>query len=298
MIKILVLGASGLVGSRFTELSGYRDNFLKPSHTELDIADKNAVWSFLRENEPHVIVNFAAFTDVTAAEKERDDKNGRCWQMNYIGVENLLHAIDPAKTRLIQASTHMVFSGLASDPGPYAEDHPAETDPKNLNWYGVTKLEAEKVVQKRLGSQTTIFRMTNPVRAKFAKKLDYLRKPLKLFDEGKLYPLFFDQQVSLTYIDEACQALDKIIDQKATGIFHFSSPDTAIFSELIGYLLLKTRGFSGKLNTWSFDEYAADAGNQVRYPKFSGLKVEKTEKQLGVKFSSWREIVGQLAATY
>ncbi|MBI4099625.1 sugar nucleotide-binding protein [Candidatus Microgenomates bacterium] len=296
MTKVLVLGASGLVGSKFVEASTYKDNILKPSHRDLDLSNKDSVRAYLAKEKPEIVINFAAFTDVTAAERERDDKNGSCWQFNYDGVVNLLESLDPAKTKFIQISTHMVFSGLATDPGPYAEDHPVETDPQKLNWYGVAKAEAEKAIQKRLGTQATIVRLVNPVRAKFAKKLDYLRKPLQLFDQGKLYPLFSDQQVSLTDIDETTLTLDKIIDQNASGVFHCSSRDTVIFSELIKYLLLKARGYAGELKTWSFDDYATNGANKVRYPKFSGLKVEKTEKTLGLKFRTWQEIIDKLVA--
>ena len=36
--------------------------------------------------------------------------------------------------------------------------------------------------------------------------------------------------------------------------------------------------------------------SKVRYPKFGGLKVEKTEKELDIKFSSWKQIVTKLVA--
>ena len=55
------------------------------------------------------------------------------------------------------------------------------------------------MVNSILGRKRTILRLVYPVRAKYPAKLDYLRKPLSLFDQGKLYSLFNDQQVTITY---------------------------------------------------------------------------------------------------
>ena len=84
-----------------------------------------------------------------------------------------------------------------------------------------------------MGKERTILRLVYPVRAKYSPKLDYLRKPLSLFDQGKLYPLFSDQQVTITFIDEACLALGKIIDGKLFGIFHASTPDLSTPFKLV-----------------------------------------------------------------
>ena len=43
MRKIIVIGASGLVGSRFIELSKFKDSLLCPSAEDLDITNPNIV---------------------------------------------------------------------------------------------------------------------------------------------------------------------------------------------------------------------------------------------------------------
>lgn len=286
-MKILVTGASGLVGSRFVELHADKNELLTPSHAELDITNRQSVTDYFVKHKLDVVINFAAYTNVGEGEKQRDDKNSGCWKLNVEGAKNLLEV---AGDKLIQISTDMVFSGGAADPGPYKETHPIEADSNKVTWYGWTKAEAE-----RLGPKT-ILRLIYPVRAKFDKKLDYLRKPLQSFGPpNKLWPLFTDQQVSFCFIDEACLALEKIIDSKTTGIFHASSSDTTDPFELVSYLLSQARGYTGELKTGSLDKFLKNPANSpVRYPKFGGLRVEETEKRLGIKFGTWKEIIDKL----
>lgn len=285
-----------MVGSRFLELLPKDLIPLTPEIDKLDITDKSSVDSFFKLEKPDVVLHFAAFTDVGGAESQRGDKNGPCWKINVEGSMSLAEACKKYDSHMIHISTDYCFSGSNEDPGPYDEDHQIEMDEKKLTWYGFTKAGAEREVTKILGNNFSIVRLIYPIRGKFDAKLDYIRKPLSLFDQGKLYPLFTDQQVSITYIDEACQAINKIIEGKISGIFHASTPDTTTPYDLISFVIEKVRGVKDAVKTSSLDEFLKTVDNPVRYPKYGGLKVEKTERVLGIKFSSWREVVEKLAS--
>ena len=280
-----------MVGSRFLELLPKNLIPLTPEVDKLDITDKSSVDSFFESEKPEITLHFAAFTDVGGGESQRGDKNGSCWKINVEGSKNLAEACKKYASYLIHISTDYCFSGSSDDPGPYSEDHQIERNEKKLTWYGFTKAEAEREVTKILGKDFSIVRLIYPVRGKFEAKLDYIRKPLSLFDQGKLYPLFRDQQVSITFIDEACQAINKIIEGKIYGIFHASTPDTTTPYELISYVVEKTRGVKGAVKPSSLDDFLKTVDNLVRYPKFGGLGVKETEKRLGIKFSSWRKVI-------
>jgi dTDP-4-dehydrorhamnose reductase len=294
---ILVTGSEGLVGSRFVEISE-RKNFLHlPKEVELDITDKSEVKAIIDSYNFTSVVHFAAFTDVAKAEEENGDKNGACWQVNVDGTRNLVDAVKPHKARIhyIHISTDMVFLGRSEDPGPYKEDHVPEKDPTKLTWYGFTKAEAERVISDTLDESATILRINYPVRVHFEGKLDYIRKHLKLFDEGGLYPLFTDQQMSISFIDEVCRAIDKIIIEGKKGIYHAASSDTTTPYKLISYVLEKARGVSNVTKPITLREFL-EKSNMLpqRYPKYGGLKVAATEQRLGLKFSSWKQIVDKL----
>lgn len=295
MKKVFVTGGSGLVGSFFVENYSKKYQIIAPEYPRIDLTKKETFENIIREEMPDVILHFAAYTDVTQAENQRGDKNGACWQINAEGTKNLALSGKERNTHFIHISTDYVFSG----PGPYKESDIPETNSSKLTWYGFTKAEAERTVNKIFGDNLTIVRLIYPVRAKYPAKLDYLRKPLSLFDQGKLYPLFNDQQVTITFIDEACLALEKIIEGKVYGNFHVSTPDLSTPYELISYLIEKARGAKNVVKSVSLDEFLKNPEiSPVRYQKLGGLKVESTEKILGIKFSPWKKVVDRLVANF
>lgn len=293
MREILVTGASGLVGSRFVELAKDKYNLHTPDYPDFDLTDIKKIKALVDDISPDVVINFAAFTDVTAAESQRDDKDSSCWKINVEGTKNLVNALSGARLRFIQISTDMVFPGSEEFKGPYKENDKPEQDSAKLTWYGYTKAQAEKVVLTASGD-AAVLRIISPVRAKFGPKLDYFRKPLSLFDQGKLYPMFADQQISISFIDEVAQALDKIIEADSPGIFHASSSDVTTPYEIISYLLEKARGVKGVVKKSSIGDFLKTVDSPVRYPKYGGLDASETSKKLAIKFSSTKEIVDKL----
>lgn len=287
-MKILVTGGNGLVGSHF--IKHYSD-VLSPSANELDITDKKSIENFFNKHTPEVIIHFAAFTDVTTAEEERKNKNAPCWIVNVEGTANLIKAANKS-SYFIYVSTDTVFSGLKNDPGPYEEYHPTEEDPTRLSWYGWTKNQAEKLVTENL-KNTAILRISNPSRAKYAPRLDYVRKILKLYDTGKLYPMFNDQFLTLTYINEVTETLKMLLAKRPIGIFHTSSANVFTPYKLANYLIEKARGIKNAVEPISIENFLKD--NPARYPQYSGLKVEKTQKILDLKFLRWEETIEILA---
>ncbi len=283
---ILVLGASGLVGDRFVEMYG-GPNVISPPHNQLDITEPESVREYIRSLRPDVVINFAAYTNVSKAEEE---DSGLCWLINYKAVRTLLDEIDPEKTRFVQISTGYVFGGSPARPGPYTEDTKITSGAQRLTWYGYSKAAAEIRVIEKFGDRATILRIDYPVRAKFDRKLDYLRAPLDFYRKNRKlpHPLFTDQQITITFIDEACFALKKIIEGEKYGIYHAASRDTTTPYKLIGYYLERVMGEQSNIDSRHMGEYAR------RYPQFGGLNVEKTEKKLGMKFSYAVEIIEQL----
>lgn len=289
-IKIIVTGASGLVGSKFVEINKDKFDIIPASFPEFDMTVPSQVAKKFREVKPDYVVNFAAFTDVTLAEDQRNKKEDSCWNINVEGTKNIVEAL-PEGTKLIHISTDMVFPGSEEFPGPYSEDSTPEKNPDKVTWYGYTKGEAERIVQNSLGDKAAILRLIYPFSAHFEGKLDYVRKPLSLYDQGKLYPMFTDQQVSVVLVDDVARVLEKIIEKDAKGVFHASSEDTTTPYELTSYVIEKVRGVKNAVKPSSLDDFLKTAGNPVRYPKFGGLRVEKTEKQLGISLGTWKDMV-------
>ena len=92
MKKVYVTGSSGMVGSRFLELIPESFEVVSPEIDKLSITDKKALDAFFEKEKPDIIVNFAAYTNVGEAEKERNDKqslasgagrNRPCLKINF-----------------------------------------------------------------------------------------------------------------------------------------------------------------------------------------------------------------------
>ncbi|MFC1710319.1 SDR family oxidoreductase [Patescibacteria group bacterium] len=294
MKKVYVTGSAGLVGSRFIELMGDKYNLLTPEINDLNITKINELSSFWEKEKPDMVVHFAAITDVGESENQRGNMNGSCWKVNVGGTENLTKICKKHGTFMVNISTDYVFSGGAFDKGPYKETHKPEKDETKLSWYGYTKAIGEEKVHEILGNNTCIVRIVYPVRANYSGKPDYLKKPLQLYREKKLHPLFNDQQISITFIDEACIAIDKIISGNRRGIYHVCSSDTTTPYDLISYYIKQLEGDKVKLKSASIDDFYKKVNNPVRYPKYGGLDSKWTEKQLNLRLKKCKEIVDEL----
>jgi len=296
--KILAFGADGLVGSRFTDLYHKDTQFITPKATELDITDKKGLREFFAKNSADFdsVINFAAITDVDGAEKERGNEDGLTWKVNVGGVENIANECKKHSKYLIQISTDFVFPGNEERPGPYSEDDTLPESLEGIGWYGWTKRVAEQRAAKIL-NQVAILRITYPYRAQYAAKIDFARNILQLFDEGKLYPMFSDQQTTPSFIDEIAKVLYLLVEEKKTGVFHAASADVTTPYEFASYLLEKARGVKGVVKKGSMQEFLKAPGKTLR-SRLAGLKVEKTEAKLDIKFMTWRagvdEFVSQL----
>ena len=71
MSNILVTGANGQLGTCFKNLSPGGHHFIFAGSSELDIADKKAVFRFFEKNDIDWCINCAAYTAVDKAESSR-----------------------------------------------------------------------------------------------------------------------------------------------------------------------------------------------------------------------------------
>ena len=72
MMKILITGSNGQLGSELRELSGSfsQYEFIYTDEKELDITDESRLNEFFTINHPEVVINCAAYTAVDKAESE------------------------------------------------------------------------------------------------------------------------------------------------------------------------------------------------------------------------------------
>jgi dTDP-4-dehydrorhamnose reductase len=294
MKKVLVIGATGLVGSRFVELAKGKFEITPADQTTLDIIDQGAVEKYFQDNKFDVVVNFAAFTDVAGAEKETGDEWGMAWKLNVLAPKYLADAVNKLGGFLIQISTDFVFEGLEDSKGPFDEDAPLSESQENLSWYGWTKLLGEKAVRQSC-KNSAIVRIAYPFRSNFTGKADFARKILELYDAGTLYPLFTDQIITPIFIDDLVPPLAKIIEMGEPGNYHIASSDSATYYDFGNYLLEKARKVKDFPQKASLVEFMKTPGRNKR-AIWGGLATEKTQSKLGMKFRLWQEMVDEFNA--
>ena len=139
-MKILLLGASGMLGSDCLEVLNEEHEVIAPSSEELDIVSWDVVIDNLHKITPDVIVNCSGFTDVNACEKE----HFKVRKINVEGPRNLAQGSARFNCRMIHISSDYVFSGNKGIPQPYFEDDPV--DP--ISAYGRSKVESEVAVKE------------------------------------------------------------------------------------------------------------------------------------------------------
>ena len=287
---LAVIGASSMVGSRFCQLTekGRGFELVKAdlnSNIPVDITNKKSVDSFFKKYSQNFdwVVLFSAYTDVDGAQKQRGDKNGSCWQINVDGTTNIVKNCARYNRGLIFTSTDFVFDGQE---GPYSEDDPVGGDLKKVSWYGITKIEAEKIIQSGI-EKFLILRITYPYRAKFAGKDDIVKRIFRLYKQGNLYPMFDDQITSPTFIDDLKETIALLISKKSLGIFHIASPRTVSFYEFAKRAIKTFGGNPADVKKGSIGDFLSRPNSTPR-PIKGGLRVGKIS-DLGFTPTDWKK---------
>lgn len=290
MKSILVTGGSGLIGSYFLKTYAKKNKYqiLAPGHQEMDITSLDAVKRFFDKHQPSAVVHFAAFRNATEAEKQRGDKTGVVWKVNVEGSQNIAKASYQSKSFLIHISTDYVFAGHKKNPGPYSEEDKSEDKEKLLSWYGITKREAEKKVLES-SVKASIVRICNITRPGNIPQLDYVGKILWLYNQKKLYSMFDDQFLTLTYIPALVKLIKKLLFSKLPGIYHVSTNNLTTPYLIANYLIEKMYGRKNTVKPSSIKSYLKKSPR--RYPQLGGLKTDLTQQKMHLKFMTWEEVI-------
>ena len=206
-MKILVTGAGGQVGRSLRSVAPDWAELLVASHTDLDIADAQAVREYVRLHSPDVIINAAAHTAVDRAESEPELAK----RINSDGPRHLAAAARDTRARLIHISTDFVFDGVAST--PYRPDAP--TNP--LGVYGATKLAGERAVLEELPEHSVVVR-TAWVYA--AQGSNFVRTMLRLMKANGAVRVVADQVGTPTSARSLAEALWQIVGMPEIGGVH------------------------------------------------------------------------------
>ncbi|HQM15942.1 MAG TPA: SDR family oxidoreductase [Candidatus Woesebacteria bacterium] len=286
--SLLATGISGLVGSRVATLLQDQFSFenLDINHptNPTDITNLDQVKAALSVSSAQFLLHFAAFTDVTAAWNDRNNKDGLAYRVNVIGTKNIIEACQENNIHLIHLSTAYVFDG--NQVNPYLE-----TDqPNPIEWYGQTKWEAEQAIMASDASWT-ILRIDQPFRPDYYQRPDVVRKIISGLKQGTLPPQFTNQFFGPTYIDDLAITIKQIISQKQTGLFHATNGEQWSPYEF-ATLVQKIFHLNGKVDKGNLDQYLKTTNRP--YQHNTALNNEKIVKALRLQPHTIMQALGEI----
>ena len=281
MEKVLVTGASGLLGSKLVKAlsEGYEvipthsTHSIHPGSVRMDIVDGDEVARVLSGVEPKLVVHAAAETNVDKCETNRE----LAWNVNAKGTRNIAEACAKMCVKLVYVSTDYVFDG---EKGLYSE----EDEAKPVNYYGVTKLKGEEFVRELcedfIIARTSVLYGWHPSKVNFATwVIDSLRN-------SKGISVVEDHYDSPTLADNLAEIILRIVGMDLTGAYHvagserISRYDFAMkTAEVFGFdrsLITPVR--MKDLKVWI-----------AQRPRDSSLSVDKAKRELKVTLLDVRE---------
>ncbi|HZH88811.1 MAG TPA: SDR family oxidoreductase [Chitinophagaceae bacterium] len=218
-MKILVVGASGLVGGHVMKCfskKGYEvigTHFSYPTENTVyydSLNLENSENFDVQRFQPDVIVHCGALTHVDYAEEHEMES----FDKTVKSTQNLLELAQRHQSLFVFLSTDYVFNGHL---GPYTE--PAT--PRPLNVYGEHKLIAERFIINNW-DQHLILRVTNVYGEEHRGKNFIARiAELARTDEEKILNLPVDQFANPTYAGDIAKAIELLVANKKYGIYHF-----------------------------------------------------------------------------
>ncbi len=266
-MKIILTGATGLIGSRFEELMFENNEIIPLSSKDTHIPSWDSVATFFDwkvKGQVDAIIHLAAKTDVDGCEQDKEEdlrlirenvderKNTTfhniVWKpedwfgstsafaINFIGTRNLYEEAKQRGIKFIYISTDFVFKGN----GRYDE----ESVPDPINWYGMTKWYGERLINVE---NDLIVRLSFPYGYPSPVKPDFIQKLIGFLRDREEVSLIEDQTITPTFIDDIVYGLDFLLQKKATGIYNLTGSS---FEDPyhIGHMIKDAFGFATKIN--------------------------------------------------
>jgi dTDP-4-dehydrorhamnose reductase len=153
---ILLIGASGLLGKKLLETVPQDFDVIPTFHRVpvptqngilLDITNQTNIRQVLTAINPTIVIHAASLVYVDYCQSHKKE----AWEVNVEGTRKILDLVKERNAKFIFFSSNALYGGRKA---PYSE-----TDNTNpLNYYGVTKLAAEKIVLSYL-SKSIIYRL-------------------------------------------------------------------------------------------------------------------------------------------
>jgi dTDP-4-dehydrorhamnose reductase len=288
-VRILLTGANGQVGWELQRSLAPLGELAAFDMAHLDLGDVDSVRRCVRELQPQVIVNAAAYTAVDKAESEP----GLARALNAVAPGVLAEETKRLDAILVHYSTDYVFDG--EKPEPYTEDDA----PNPINVYGRTKLEGERAIAASGCRHLTL--RTSWVYA--SRGRNFLLTMVRLAREQRALRVVDDQIGAPTWCREIADATAALLARAelaapgAHGLYHLCAGG---FTSWFGFA--RAIFASPELVRLGIEPPALEAipsgayPTPARRPRNSRLDCSRLSSRAGVRLPPWDEALGRCMA--
>lgn len=279
MHKILLTGVNGQVGFELRRSLQGLGSVHAPTREQLDLTDPDALRALVRDMQPSLIINPAAYTAVDKAESEPELAHA----INATAPGVLAEEAKRLGVPLIHYSTDYVYQGNGTT--PWQEDDALA--PQNV--YGASKLAGEEVIRAS-GCEHLILR-TSWVYA--ARGKNFLLTMLKLGRERDVLNIIDDQHGAPTWCRSIADITAHIVASKpdwraVSGVYHLVNGGETTWhgfaSEIFRLAAEQGQKTPATVNAIPTEAYPTPASR----PKNSRLGSAKLAETFGLVPPSWQ----------
>ena len=255
-MNLLVTGFGGQLANEFYRLKSLKKfKFYFASVNELNICSYQNIKSYTEKKNIDCILNCAAYTNVRKAEIDRK----QALRVNSHGVKNLIRYCETHKVKMIHFSTDYVYN--SPNKKPIKEDEYINP----LNFYGFSKREGEKYVEKSL-SESIVIR-TSWLYSKYGN--NFVNSIIEKSKNQEHIYVVNDQFGCPTYAKDLAEDVLKILDKDITldkqrKIYNYSNDGFTNWFDFAKNIL-KYYNNSHKLKPVSSDFF----NDEIKRPKFA-----------------------------
>lgn len=287
-MKILIVGASGLVGSHLViackqrnwDVVGTYHQFEQPYLKPLKITDTDAVRVLIQETQPEIVFLPAFRSNVDYCEQNPEET----YQINVVGSLNVAKSSQEVGAKLVFYSSDYVFNGKA---GPYRETD--EPDP--ICVYGQQKLEVEQQIAQ-LMTNYLILRVT-VVYGHEAQGKNFVIRLISSLKNDQIIRVPEDQVGSPTLVDDLAEASCHLVEAGVTGLFHVAGLDVMSRYEFS----LKVAEIFGLDKSNILPVITSELGQLAKRPLKAGMVCDHLAQTLNWNLRGVSEGLSELKAT-
>jgi len=237
--KILITGSSGFIGKKLVALLQRKYNLFlidknythinKSKFFKINLLDIKKLESFFKKNKVDTIIHLAS---------EIFDDDNNVYNFNLKTSKNLISLAEKYKIKnFIFTSTFSIYEKNYKKPIKEKEK------PSAKNFYGKSKYEIEKILEKSTINNFTILRIPVVVGKSRSHRMGILFElirnnlPLILIDNGK-------HKIHFISVEELVIIIEKCLKLKKRNLFNVGAKYINTFKENIDYLLKKSKSKS------------------------------------------------------